>query len=102
MDKWKQNADENKLMLVLQWRLINFFKKVFEKLRKTMFLFDSVGIGLFTILGIEKTLEYGLSPVIAVIWLASNTAAATAGMRFRSHCLAAILLRSCVGPNVRS
>lgn len=44
-----------------------FFKKVFEKLRKTMFLFDSVGIGLFTILGIEKTLEFGLSPVIAVM-----------------------------------
>lgn len=44
-----------------------FFKKVFEKLRKTMFLFDSVGIGLFTILGIQKTLEFGLSPVIAVM-----------------------------------
>lgn len=44
-----------------------FFKRVFEKLRKTMFLFDSIGIGLFTILGIEKTLGLGLSPVIAVL-----------------------------------
>lgn len=44
-----------------------FFKRVFEKLRKTMFLFDSMGIGLFTILGIQKTLEFGLSPVIAVM-----------------------------------
>lgn len=43
------------------------FKRVFEKLRKTMFLFDSIGLGLFTILGIQKTLEFGLSPVIAVI-----------------------------------
>ncbi len=44
-----------------------FFKRVFEKLRKTMFLFDSIGIGLFTILGIQKTLAFGLSPVVALI-----------------------------------
>ena len=44
-----------------------FFKRFFERLRKTMFLFDSIGIGLFTILGIEKTLSLGLSPVIAVL-----------------------------------
>lgn len=44
-----------------------FFRRVFEKLRKTMFLFDSVGIGLFTILGIQKTLEFGLSPIVAVM-----------------------------------
>lgn len=44
-----------------------FFRRVFEKLRKTMFLFDSIGIGLFTILGLEKTLSMGLSPLIAVM-----------------------------------
>jgi len=44
-----------------------FFRKVFEKLRKTMFLFDSIGIGLFTILGLEKTLATGLAPIIAVM-----------------------------------
>ena len=44
-----------------------FFKRVFEKLRKTMFMFDSIGIGLFTILGIQKTLGLGLSPVIALM-----------------------------------
>lgn len=44
-----------------------FFKRVFERLRKTMFLFDSIGIGLFTILGIQKTLSFGLSPVIALM-----------------------------------
>ena len=44
-----------------------FFKKAFEQLRRTMFLFDSIGIGLFTILGIEKTLGLGLSPVVAIM-----------------------------------
>jgi uncharacterized membrane protein YeiH len=32
-----------------------------------MFLFDTIGLGLFTILGLQKTLELGLSPVIAVL-----------------------------------
>lgn len=32
-----------------------------------MFIFDTIGLGLFTILGLQKTLELGLSPVIAVI-----------------------------------
>jgi uncharacterized membrane protein YeiH len=44
-----------------------FFKKVLERLRRTMFLFDSIGIGLFTILGIQKTLAFGLPPVVALI-----------------------------------
>ena len=35
--------------------------------RKSFFVFDTVGIGLFTILGMEKTLQFGLSPVIAIM-----------------------------------
>ncbi|MFT6054376.1 MAG: putative membrane protein YeiH [Roseivirga sp.] len=63
---WMQ--DQNYLLMVAIGIGLGFlFKKFFEKLRKTMFLFDSIGIGLFTILGIEKTLEFGLTPVIAVM-----------------------------------
>jgi uncharacterized membrane protein YeiH len=36
-------------------------------MRKTFLIFDTVGIGLFTILGIEKSLEMNLSPLIAVM-----------------------------------
>jgi len=43
------------------------FKGHIEKFRKTMFLFDTIGIGLFTVLGVQKALAYDLSPVIAVI-----------------------------------
>ena len=32
-----------------------------------MFLFDTIGIGLFTILGLKTTLAIGLSPAIAVM-----------------------------------
>ena len=37
------------------------------KLRRTLFLFDTIGIGLFTILGLQKTLDHGIAPLIAVM-----------------------------------
>jgi len=43
-----------------------FTKKV-SQLRKTLFLFDTIGIGLFTIIGLEKTLALGHSSVVAII-----------------------------------
>jgi len=33
-------------------------------LRKSLFLFDTIGIGLFTMIGIEKGLEVGLLPIM--------------------------------------
>lgn len=44
-----------------------FFKVYIEKLRKTMFLFDTIGLGLFAVLGVQKTLSFGLSPAIALM-----------------------------------
>jgi uncharacterized membrane protein YeiH len=44
-----------------------FFLQTILKLRRSIFLFDTIGIGLFTILGVQKTLSIGLSPVIAVL-----------------------------------
>jgi len=43
------------------------FRQSIQKLRRSMFIFDTVGLGLFTILGLQKTLELGLSPIIAVL-----------------------------------
>lgn len=63
---WMQ--DLNYLLIIAAGMIATaFFKRIFEKLRKTMFLFDSIGIGLFTILGLQKTLDLGLSPIIAVM-----------------------------------
>ena len=31
-----------------------------------MFLFDSIGLGVFTIIGIEKGIEFGLHPIICI------------------------------------
>ena len=43
------------------------FKSGVKKLRKTLFLFDTIGIGVFTILGLSKALLLNISPMIAVI-----------------------------------
>ena len=44
-----------------------FFLNHIQRLRKTMFLFDTIGIALFTILGLQKTLVLGISPIIALM-----------------------------------
>ena len=44
-----------------------FFSAQLRKVRRTFFLFDTVGIGLFTVLGVEKSLDFGLSPMIAIM-----------------------------------
>ncbi|MFT7113492.1 MAG: putative membrane protein YeiH [Candidatus Azotimanducaceae bacterium] len=44
------------------------FKKVILKLRKTMFLFDAIGIGTATIIGLQKGLYNDVLPVIAVVF----------------------------------
>ncbi len=43
------------------------FPKIMLKLRRTMFLFDTLGIALFTVLGVEKSLSLGVRPEIAAI-----------------------------------
>ena len=43
------------------------FPNFLSKLRKTFFLFDTVGIAFFTVLGVEKALNLGVRPEIAAI-----------------------------------
>lgn len=44
-----------------------FFKDKIATYRKSFFLFDTIGIALFTILGLNKTLALGLSPLVAIL-----------------------------------
>ena len=43
------------------------FKSKIAHLSKTMFLFDTVGLSVFTLLGLEKGLSCNLNPIIALI-----------------------------------
>jgi uncharacterized membrane protein YeiH len=44
------------------------FKKTLKKIRKTIFLFDTIGISLFTILGVQKELALDAPLVVAVMF----------------------------------
>lgn len=42
------------------------FKSKLNYLRKSLFLFDTIGIGLYTVVGIEKGIMVGLHPIICI------------------------------------
>ena len=42
------------------------FKNKIDYLRKSLFLFDTIGIGLYTVVGIEKGLNAELHPLICI------------------------------------
>ncbi len=42
------------------------FRNQLKYLRKSLFLFDTIGIGLYTMVGIQKGLSFGLEPVMCV------------------------------------
>jgi uncharacterized membrane protein YeiH len=43
-----------------------FFKKYIKTFKTTLFLFDALGLGLFTIIGIQKGINAGLNPGVCV------------------------------------
>jgi uncharacterized membrane protein YeiH len=43
-----------------------FFKKYIKTFKVTLFLFDALGLGLFTIIGIQKGVSIGLNPGICI------------------------------------
>lgn len=63
---WMQHQ-EYLAVIVIGFIISYLFRPYIMKLRKGMFLFDTVGIGVFTILGVQKTLALGLSPLIALL-----------------------------------
>lgn len=44
-----------------------FFGKTIRKLRRTFFMFDTIGIGVFTVLGLQKALLTGVHPLVAIM-----------------------------------
>ncbi|NVK52135.1 MAG: trimeric intracellular cation channel family protein [Flavobacteriaceae bacterium] len=61
-------GDLNYIWTILAAVVFTFlFKSKIAPLRKTFFLFDTIGIGVFTLLGVQKGLSYELHPFIAVV-----------------------------------
>jgi len=61
-------GDLNYIWTILAAVVFTFlFKSKIAPLSKTLFLFDTIGIGVFTLLGTQKGLSYDLHPFIAVV-----------------------------------
>jgi len=60
--------DGNYLLAILVGVVISIIaNKQIEKLARTLFFFDAIGIGFFCIVGVQKSLLYGSSEVAAVV-----------------------------------
>jgi len=53
-------------IIILGFVATIILKKRLEKLRISLFLFDTIGLGIFTIIGIEKGIDVGLHPIICI------------------------------------
>jgi len=42
------------------------FRKKLDRLRTSLFLFDTIGLGVFTLIGLEKGIVAGLHPIICI------------------------------------
>lgn len=60
------NAPMHLLIIVVTVLLTIIFVKQLKYVRKSLFLFDTIGIGLYTMVGIEKGLAADLSPVMCI------------------------------------
>lgn len=54
------------LVIVSSTIVAILFKKHLDYLRKSLFLFDTIGIALYTVIGIEKGIGAGLHPIICI------------------------------------
>lgn len=60
--------DNIALLLVLSSIVITFlFQLNYRQFRRTIFFTDAIGIGLFTVTGIEKSLAFGLNDIYAIV-----------------------------------
>jgi uncharacterized membrane protein YeiH len=53
-------------IIIIGFFIALIFRKKLDKLRASLFLFDTIGLGVFTLIGIRRGLVVGLDPVICV------------------------------------
>jgi uncharacterized membrane protein YeiH len=53
-------------IIIIGYVLAIIFRKKFDRLRTSLFLFDTIGLGVFTLIGLEKGINIGLHPVICI------------------------------------
>ncbi|SHM10512.1 trimeric intracellular cation channel family protein [Flavobacterium xanthum] len=53
-------------VIAIGFVLAIIFRKKFDRLRTSLFLFDTIGLGVFTLIGLEKGINIGLHPIICI------------------------------------
>jgi uncharacterized membrane protein YeiH len=53
-------------VIITGFTLAIIFRKKFDRLRTSLFLFDTIGLGVFTLIGLEKGINIGLHPIICI------------------------------------
>ncbi len=53
-------------VILCGYLLAVFYRKKLDRLRISLFLFDTVGLGIFTLIGLQKGIENGLHPMICI------------------------------------
>jgi uncharacterized membrane protein YeiH len=53
-------------VIIIGFVLAILFRKKFDRLRTSLFLFDTIGLGVFTLIGLEKGINIGLHPVVCI------------------------------------
>lgn len=62
---WMRNLD-SVYVIIAGFVVTLIFRKRLDKLRVSLFLFDTIGLGVFTLIGLEKGIDSGLHPVICI------------------------------------
>ncbi|MEO6135043.1 MAG: trimeric intracellular cation channel family protein [Ginsengibacter sp.] len=63
---WIRNINYSLIILSSVIVVIIFKDSIFKNFQKTLLVFDSIGLGFFTILGLQKGLAFGLHPGICI------------------------------------
>jgi len=53
-------------LIIAGYFLAIIFRKKLDRLRTSLFLFDTIGLGVFTLIGLEKGLDTQLHPLICI------------------------------------
>ena len=63
---WMVNT-QNTIIILVAAIVAVLFRKSIQNFQKLLFIFDSLGLGLFTVVGIEKGIAFGFDPGICIM-----------------------------------
>lgn len=63
---WMRDIETPVIILVSAVAAI-LFRHIIRNFQQTLFIFDSLGLGFFTVLGIQKGIKFGLNPGICIV-----------------------------------